>query len=156
MATREEARRFVVQNRRARFEYFIDENLEAGVVLTGSEVKSLRRGQAALADAWAGEKQGELWLFNSYIAEYTEAKNFNHEPKRPRKLLLKARERDKFLGAIRRDGATLVPLSIYFNERGIAKVDLGLARGKRKADKRETIKDRDWQRDKARLLRAKG
>lgn len=156
MATREEARRFVVQNRRARFEYFIDENLEAGVVLTGSEVKSLRRGQAALADAWAGEKQGELWLFNSYIAEYTEAKNFNHEPKRPRKLLLKARERDKFLGAIRRDGATLVPLSIYFNERGIAKVDLGLARGKRKADKRETIKDRDWQRDKARLLRDKG
>jgi len=156
MATREEARRFVVQNRRARFEYFIDENLEAGVVLTGSEVKSLRRGQAALVDAWAGEKQGELWLFNSYIAEYTEAKNFNHEPKRPRKLLLKARERDKFLGAIRRDGATLVPLSIYFNERGIAKVDLGLARGKRKADKRETIKDRDWQRDKARLLRAKG
>ena len=156
MATREEARRFVVQNRRARFEYFIDENLEAGVVLTGSEVKSLRRGQAALADAWAGEKQGELWLFNSYIAEYTEAKNFNHEPKRPRKLLLKARERDKFLGAIRRDGATLVPLSIYFNERGIAKVDIGLARGKRKADKRETIKDRDWQRDKARLLRAKG
>ncbi|MGE0253676.1 MAG: SsrA-binding protein SmpB [Alphaproteobacteria bacterium] len=156
MATREEARRFVVQNRRARFEYFIDDNLEAGLVLTGSEVKSLRRGQAVLADAWAGEKDGELWLFNSYIAEYTEAKNFNHEPKRPRKLLLKARERDRLVGAIRRDGATLVPLSLYFNERGIAKIDLGLARGKRKADKRETIKDRDWQRDKARLMRDKG
>ncbi|MBM3560910.1 MAG: SsrA-binding protein SmpB [Alphaproteobacteria bacterium] len=156
MATREEAQRFVVQNRKARFEYFIDDHLEAGVVLTGSEVKSLRRGQAALADAWAGEKDGELWLFNSYIAEYTEAKNFNHEPKRPRKLLLKAREREKFVAAIRRDGATLVPLSLYFNERGIAKIDLGLAHGKRKADKRETIKDRDWQRDKARLMRDKG
>ena len=148
--------RIAAQNRKARHDFFIDDNIEAGIMLTGSEVKTLRDGRASLVDAWAGEKDGELWLFNSYIAEYTEAKNFNHEPKRPRKLLLKAREREKFVAAIRRDGATLVPLSLYFNERGIAKIDLGLARGKRKADKRETIKDRDWQRDKARLMRDKG
>ncbi|MSP49048.1 MAG: SsrA-binding protein SmpB [Alphaproteobacteria bacterium] len=143
-------------NRRARHEYFILETLEAGVMLSGTEVKSLRQGSASIAEAYAAEKDGELFLLNAYVPEYKAANRFNHEPKRPRKLLVRRRELDKLLGAVRRDGVTLVPLSIYFNERGIAKVELGLAKGKKKGDKRETEKKRDWEREKGRLMREKG
>ncbi len=156
MATRGPNGRLVAQNRRARHDYFIDENLETGVILTGTEVKSLRDGRASLQDSYAGEQAGELFLFNAYIPEYRAANRFNHETRRPRKLLVHRRELNKLLGAVRREGVTLVPLSIYFNSRGIAKVDLGLARGKRKYDKRETEKTRDWNREKARLMRDKG
>jgi SsrA-binding protein len=149
--------RSVAQNRRARFDYFIDETLEAGIVLAGTEVKSLRSGRASINESYAGEQSGELFLVNAFIPEYQLAGRWlQHETKRPRKLLLKRREMGKLLGAIRREGVTIVPLSIYFNDRGIAKVKLGLARGKRMADKRETQKERDWQRDKARLMRNKG
>jgi SsrA-binding protein len=148
--------RVAATNRRARFEYFILETLEAGVMLSGTEVKALRAGSASIAEAYAGEQDGELFLLNAYVPEYKAANRFNHEPKRPRKLLVRRRELDKLLGAVRRDGVTLVPLSIYFNERGIAKVELGLAKGKKKGDKRETEKARDWQREKSRLMRDKG
>jgi SsrA-binding protein len=145
--------RYVAQNRRARHDYLIEDTVEAGVVLQGSEVKVLRQGQASIAEAYAGETGGELFLLNANIPEYSAASHFQHEPKRPRKLLLHRKEMNRLLGAIRRDGLTLVPLSIYFNERGRAKVELGLARGKRKADKRQAERDRDWQRSRARLLR---
>jgi SsrA-binding protein len=148
--------RVVAQNRRARHDYFIDESLETGIVLAGTEVKALRAGRASLQDAYAGELEGDLYLFNAYIPEYTPANRFNHETRRPRRLLVHRRERDRLLGAVRRDGVTLVPLSIYFNPRGFAKVDLGIARGKRKVDKRESEKARDWQREKSRLMREKG
>lgn len=141
------------QNRKARHDFSIEDNMEAGIVLTGSEVKSLRQGKGSLVDAWAGERDGELWMFNCYIPEYAPARNFGHEERRPRKLLVHARERDRLLMSIQREGATLVPLSIYFNNRGIAKVDLGIATGKRQYDKRQTEKKRDWERQKARLIR---
>lgn len=144
------------QNRRARHDYFILSTLEAGIMLSGTEVKSLRAGSASIAEAYAGEQGGELFLLNAYVPEYKAANRFNHEPKRPRKLLVKRRELDKLLGAVKRDGVTLVPLSIYFNERGIAKVELGLGKGKKKGDKRESEKKKDWQREKGRLLRDKG
>ena len=150
------ADRYAAQNRRARHEYFIEDTVEAGLVLHGSEVKVLRQGQASIAEAYANESAGELFLVNANIPEYAAAKHFSHEPRRPRKLLLHRKEMAKLLGAIRREGMTLVPLSIYFNERGRAKVELGLAHGKRKADKRQAEKERDWQRDKARLMRARG
>ncbi|MCC6468753.1 MAG: SsrA-binding protein SmpB [Alphaproteobacteria bacterium] len=155
-ADRENARRFAAQNRRARHDYQIDSTLEAGIMLLGTEVKSLRAGKASLGESWAGEKDGDLYLLNANIPEYAAANQFNHEPKRPRKLLVHKRERAKLMAAIKREGMTLVPLSLYFNPRGIAKVELGLAKGKKKGDKRESSKQRDWQRDKARLLRAKG
>lgn len=144
----------VAVNRRARFDYEITDEVEAGLVLTGTEVKSLRRGTVNLTDAYAGPKEGALWLFNLHIGEYPNApRRFQHEPTRPRKLLLKKREIDRLLGAVKREGMTLVPLSLFFNRRGIAKLSLGLGKGKRKADKRETIKQRDWDRRKARVLR---
>ena len=149
-------RRVVAQNRKARHNYFIDSTLEAGIMLLGTEVKSLRTGQASLSDSYAGEKDGELYLINSHIPEYRAANRFNHEPRRPRKLLLKRRELDRILGSIRREGATAVPLSIYFNERGMAKIELGLAHGKKKHEKRETQKQREWNREKSRVLRARG
>ena len=149
-------RRVVAQNRKARHNYFIDSTLEAGVMLLGTEVKSLRTGQASLNDAYAGERDGELFLINSHIPEYTAANRFNHEPRRPRKLLLKRRELDRIMGAIRREGATAVPLSIYFNERGMAKVELGIAHGKKKHEKRESQKEREWNRQKGRVMRARG
>ena len=153
----DEAGRTVAQNRRARFDYFIDETLEAGIVLAGTEVKSLRSGRASINEAYAGEQAGELFLLNAFIPEYLQAGRWlQHETKRPRTLLVKKRELAKLLSAIRRDGVTIVPLAVYFNVRGIAKVRLGLARGKRKSDKRETEKERDWQRDKARLMRDRG
>ena len=149
-------RQTVAQNRKATHEYFIEEHVEAGLQLMGSEVKSLRAGKASIGEAYAGEYRGEIWLTNAHIAEYAPANRFGHDPKRPRKLLVHKRERDRLLGQVRKDGYTLVPLSIYFNERGIAKLDLGLAKGKKKADKRESVKQRDWQRQKARLMREKG
>lgn len=149
--------RQVAQNRRARFDYFIEDTLEAGIMLAGTEVKSLRAGRASISESYAGEKAGELFLFNAHIPEYQLAgRHLQHELRRPRKLLVKRRELNKLLGSIRREGVTIVPISVYFNDRGIAKVQLGLAKGKRKVDKRETEKQRDWQRDKARLMREKG
>lgn len=149
------ADQFVAQNRRARHDYLIEDTLEAGLVLRGSEVKVLRRGQASIAEAYADEEGGELYLVNANIPEYAAAAKFGHEPRRPRKLLLHRKEMNRLLGAIRRQGVTLVPLSIYFNAQGRAKVALGLARGKRKADRRDAEKARDWQRDRARILRAR-
>jgi SsrA-binding protein len=148
--------RIAAQNRKARHDYLIEDKIEAGIALAGSEVKSLREGKASIVDAFAGEKNGELYLMNAYIPEYAPARHFGHEPKRARKLLVHRRERNKLLGAVAREGMTLVPLSIYFNARGVAKVELALARGKHKADKRAAIKERDWQRQRARLMREKG
>ena len=149
--------RFVAQNRRARHDYFIEETLEAGIALAGSEVKSLRGGHASIQEAYASERGGELWLLNAFVPEYKMAsERLNHEPRRPRKLLVHRKELGRLMGQVKREGVTIVPLSIYFNERGRAKVELGLARGKKKADKREAEKTRDWQRDKARIMRNKG
>ena len=151
------AYKIAAQNRRARFDYAIEETMEAGVMLMGSEVKSLRFGKASITEAFAGEMQGpdanQIFLFNANIPEYLEANRFNHEPKRPRKLLLHRKQINKLLGAIRRKGMTIVPMQIYFNAKGMAKVEIGLAKGKKNVDKRETIKERDWQRDKARILK---
>jgi len=149
-------RKMVAQNRKARHNYFIDEVLEAGIMLAGTEVKSLRQGKATIVDAYASDKGGEIWLYNVNIPEYDSAGYTRHEEKRARKLLLKKREIDKLVGAVQREGITLVPLSIYFNPRGIAKVELGLARGKKTYDKRETVKKREWNKQQARLLRERG
>jgi len=149
------ADRYVAQNRRARHDYLIEDTLEAGVVLQGTEVKVLRQGQASIAEAYAIERDGALYLVNAHIPEYKSARQ-NHEPGRPRKLLLHRKEQDKLRGLIKREGMTIVPLGIYFNARGLAKCELGLAKGKKKADKREAEKTRDWERDKARLMREKG
>ena len=146
----------VAENRRARFDYFLEEFFEAGVALAGTEVKSLRTGQGNIADSYAELKDGEVWLINANIPEFSHGNRFNHEPKRPRKLLLKAREIKKLTGAVQRGGFTLIPMQIYFNERNRAKVELALARGKKLHDKRETTKEREWARDKARLLRDRG
>jgi SsrA-binding protein len=145
----------VAQNRKARHNYFIEDTVEAGLQLLGSEVKSLRGGRASIGEAFAVEKDGELFLINAHIPEYEAANRFNHAPKRPRKLLLRKREVERLRGRISREGMTVVPLSIYFNPRGIAKCQLGIAKGKRMIDKRETIKERDWQREQARLMRAR-
>ncbi len=145
--------RVVADNRKARHDYFIDETLEAGIMLTGTEVKSLREGRASIREAYATGKDGEIVLVNSHIAVYRAGNRFNHEPLRPRKLLLRNREIARLIGAIQREGITLVPLSLYFNERGLVKVRLGVARGKRQYDKREVAKARDWERQKGRLLR---
>lgn len=149
-------KKIVAENRRARFDYFIDQVFEAGIVLTGTEVKSLRFGEGSIAESYAEVKDEEIWLINSNVPEFSHGNRFNHEPKRPRKLLLKEREIAKMHGAVAREGMTLVPLSIYFNGRGRAKVELALARGKKAHDKRETIKERDWKREQSRLLRQHG
>ena len=144
------------ENRKARHNYFIDDTLEAGVMLVGTEVKSLREGRSDISESYASERGGELWLVNAYIPEYSGGNQFNHEPRRARKLLLHRREIDKFAAATKREGATVVALKVYFNERGRAKVLLGLARGKKQHDKRASIKERDWKREQGRLLRDRG
>jgi SsrA-binding protein len=146
----------VAENRRARFDYFIDERLEAGIQLAGTEVKSLRVGEGSIAESYATVTGEEVWLINSSIPEYSHGNRLNHQPRRPRKLLLKAREIAKLQGAVTREGLTLVPLSIYFNSSGRAKVELAIARGKKAHDKRDTIKERDWKREQQRLLRKHG
>jgi SsrA-binding protein len=146
----------VADNRKARFNYEIGDVFEAGIALTGTEVKSLRLGKANIAESYAAGRDGELWLYNSNIPEYQQASRFNHPPKRPRKLLLHRREIHKLIGAVERDGMTLVPLKLYFNEKGRAKIEMAVARGKKLHDKRETEKKRSWDRERGRLLRAKG
>jgi SsrA-binding protein len=153
---RERAIKVVADNRKARFHYEIGDVYEAGIALTGTEVKSLRQGKATIAESYAAERDGELWLYNAHIPEYLQANRFNHFPRRPRKLLLHAREVNKLRAAVEREGMTLVPLKLYFNPRGRAKVELAVARGKKLHDKRETEKQRSWQRERARLMRDKG
>ncbi|MCL4673819.1 MAG: SsrA-binding protein SmpB [Sphingomonadaceae bacterium] len=146
----------VAENRRARFDYAVEDKFEAGLMLQGTEVKALRAGEATIADSYAEVRGGEVWLVNANIPEFSHGNRFNHEPKRPRKLLLHEREIAKLTGAVERKGMTLVPLSIYFNGRGRAKVELALAKGRQAQDKRDYIKDRDWKRDKARIMRERG
>jgi len=153
---KEDGFKIIADNRKARYAYAIDEVLEAGIMLMGSEVKSLRSGKTTIGESYAHAKDGELWLVNSYIPEYTQASRFNHEPKRPRKLLVHKREATRLAAAIQREGMTLIPLKLYFNAKGKCKIEIGVAKGKKLHDKRATEKDRDWQRDKARLIRAKG
>ncbi|OYX87826.1 MAG: SsrA-binding protein [Rhizobiales bacterium 17-65-6] len=149
-------RKVVADNRRARFDYDLGEVFEAGIALTGTEVKSLRNGKATVGESYAAAKAGEMWLYNAYIPEYLEANRFNHETRRPRKLLLKKRQISKLAHAVEREGMTVVPLKIYFNEQGRAKVEVALAKGRKAHDKREAVKERDWSRDKARLMRDRG
>ncbi|MFN4239533.1 MAG: SsrA-binding protein SmpB [Erythrobacter cryptus] len=148
--------KIVAENRRARFDYHVEDVFEAGLVLQGTEVKALRAGEASIAESYAEVRDGEVWLVNANIPEYSHGNRLNHEPRRPRKLLLHAREVNRLLGAVERKGMTLVPLSIYFNRTGRAKVELALAKGKQTHDKRAAIKERDWKRDKARLMRERG
>ena len=145
-------RTVVAQNRKARFNYFIEETFEAGLQLTGTEVKSLRGGRSTIAESYVTEQGGEAWLVNANIPMYASGNRFNHEPKRARKLLLHKAQISKLIGAIQREGRTVVPLQVYFNERGRAKIEIALAKGKQAHDKRQTIKDRDWQRQRSRLL----
>ena len=146
----------VAENRRARFDYYIEDKFEAGLALHGTEVKALRAGEASIAESYAEVRDGEVWLVNANIPEYSHGNRLNHEPRRPRKLLFHAREIERLLGAVERKGMRLVPLSIYFNAPGGARVELALAKGKQAHDKRQSIKERDWKRDKARLMREKG
>jgi SsrA-binding protein len=148
--------KIAADNRKARHNYFIEETVEAGVMLTGTEIKSLRGGHATIGESYAQSKDGEIFLVNAYIPEYTEGNRFNHEPRRVRKLLLHKRQIAKLSQAIERQGMTLIPLKIIFNAKGRAKVELGLAKGKKLHDKRDTEKARDWEREKGRLMRQKG
>ena len=156
MSTGKAPKRLIAQNRKARHDYFIDEELEAGIVLTGTEVKSLREGKVSIQEAYVSESAGELWLQGAHIQEYGAGNRFNHDPLRYRKMLLKKREIARFLGRVKTKGVTIVPLCMYFNEKGVAKVTLGLARGKKDVDKRQSIKERDWKRDKARIMARDG
>jgi SsrA-binding protein len=158
MAEKKPERRFkiVAENRKARFNYEICEVFEAGIALSGTEVKSLRGGKATIAESYADSRDGEIWLINANIPEYLQANRYNHLPKRPRKLLLHKRQINRLAGAIEREGMTLVPLKLYFNDKGRAKIEIALARGKKLHDKRETEKKRSWDREKGRLLREKG
>jgi SsrA-binding protein len=149
-------KKVVADNRRARFDYAIDEVFEAGIALTGTEVKSLRFGDGSISDSYAEVKNGEVWLVNSHVPEFSHGNRYNHEPRRLRKLLLSAREIRKLHGAVARDGMTLVPLTVYFNSQGRAKVELALAKGRKAHDKREHIKERDWKREQGRILRDRG
>ena len=146
----------IAQNRKARYDYFIEDTLEVGLVLEGTEVKSLRAGRASLGDSYAEARDGEMFLLNANIARYPAANRQNHDPMRVRKLLLHRREIARLSGLVQRQGYTLVPLSLYFNDRGRAKIELGIARGRRQHDKREREKERSWQREKGRLMRARG
>ena len=149
-------KKVVAENRRARFDYAIEQVFEAGIALQGTEVKSLRFGEGTIAESYAEVKGNEVWLINSNIPEFSHGNRHNHEPRRPRKLLLNGREINKMHAGVMRQGMTLVPLSVYFNNRGRAKVELALAKGKKAHDKRESIKERDWKRDKARLMKDRG
>lgn len=149
-------KKIVAENRKARFNYEIIDTFEAGLVLKGTEVKSLREGKANIAESYASDEDGEMWLINSYLPEYLQANRFNHEPRRRRKLLMTKREINRLRAAISREGMTLVPLKIYFNDQGRAKMELALGKGKKLHDKRETEKARDWNREKSRLLKDRG
>jgi SsrA-binding protein len=148
--------KIIAENRKARFNYEIGEVVEAGIALTGTEVKSLRQGKATIAESYADAKNGEIWLVNANIPEYLQASRFNHAPKRPRKLLLHRRQIDKLAAAVERAGMTIIPLKMFFNEKGRAKIEIALGRGKKLHDKRETEKKRSWEREKGRLMRLKG
>ena len=148
--------KLIAENRRARYDYFIEEVFEAGLVLTGSEVKSLREGRANIAESYASAEGEAIILINADIPPFKHGNRFNHEPRRPRKLLLHKKEIGKMMGAVNREGQTLIPLKLYFNEKGLAKLEVGIAKGKKLHDKREAAADRDWARDKARLMRDKG
>lgn len=155
-AKSKDGRKIVAENRRARRDYFIDEVIEAGIMLTGTEVKALREGQANIAESYASPEEGGIWLINANIPEYSAGNRENHEPKRRRKLLLHKREIARLTQAVERKGFTIAPLKLYFNDRGIAKLELGLAKGKKLHDKRDTEKNRDWSRQQQRLLRDRG
>jgi SsrA-binding protein len=148
--------KLIAENRRARFDYFLEETFEAGISLTGSEVKSLRLGKANIAESYASADGDEITLVNAYIPEYGPANRFNHEPRRPRKLLLHRRQIDKLTGAVRREGRTIIPTRLYWNDKGLAKLELALAKGKSAPDKRQTEAARDWKREQGRLLRERG
>ena len=148
--------KLIAENRRARFDYFLDETVEAGLVLTGTEVKSLRNGRANIAESYASVEGREIVLINADIPPYAGGNRFNHEPRRPRKLLLHKKEVNKLIGAVQREGRTLIPTRLYWNDKGLAKLQIALAKGKKAHDKREATAERDWQRDKARLMRDKG
>ena len=156
MATKAPERKVVADNRRARFNYEIGEVVEAGIALTGTEVQALRQGRATIAESYADARHGEIWLVNANIPEYPQGGRFNHAPKRMRKLLLHRRQINKLAGAVEREGMTLIPLRLYFNEKGRAKLEVALARGKKLHDKRETERKRSWERERGRLMRAKG
>jgi SsrA-binding protein len=148
--------KLIAENRRARYDYFLEETFEAGIMLTGTEVKSLRNGRANIAESYASVEGNDVVLINADIPPYAQANRFNHEPRRHRKLLLHRKQLDKLIGAVRRDGRTIIPTKLYWNDKGLAKLELALATGKKNHDKREATAARDWQRDKARLLRDKG
>ena len=153
---KDDGRRIIAENRRARHDYAIEDVVEAGLVLTGTEVKALREGKATIAESYASPEGGAIYLINANIPEYSGGNRQNHEPKRPRKLLLHAREIARLSQAVERKGYTLAPLRLYFNDRGIAKIEIGLALGRKAHDKREVVKERDWSRQKQRLLRDRG
>ncbi len=146
----------IAENRRARFDYFLEQTFEAGLSLTGSEVKSLRNGRANIAESYAAVEGDQIMLVNADIPPYAQANRFNHEPRRPRKLLLHRKEIERLIGAVQRDGRTLVPTKLYWNDKGMAKLEIALAKGKKAHDKREAAAERDWQRDKARLMKDHG
>jgi SsrA-binding protein len=148
--------KLIAENRRARYDYFLDDAVEAGLALTGTEVKSLRVGRANIAESYAAVENGEIVLINADIPPYAGGNRFNHEPRRPRKLLLHKKQIGKLIGAVQREGRTIIPTKLYWNDKGIAKLEIALAKGKKEHDKREATADRDWQRDKARLMRDKG
>jgi SsrA-binding protein len=152
----EQPRKLIADNKRARFDYLIEDVYEAGLVLSGTEVKSLRLGRANIAESYASPENGEVWLINAYIPEYGPASRFNHEPRRKRKLLLKEREINKLFGAVDRDGRTVVPLKLFFNERGMVKLEIALAKGKKAHDKRDSTKEREWKVEQGRLMRDRG
>jgi SsrA-binding protein len=150
------ASNLIAENRRARFDYFLDETMEAGLVLTGTEVKSLRNGRANIAESYASVEGNEIVLINADIPPYAGGNRFNHEPRRPRKLLLKRKQISRLIGAVQREGRTIIPTKLYWSDKGIAKLEISLAKGKKLHDKREAVAERDWQRDKARLMRDRG
>lgn len=156
MSKEKPKQKLVAENRRARFDYYIEDTIEAGIMLVGTEVKSLRQGKGNIAESYASVEDSELWLINSHIPEYFQANKYNHEERRKRKLLVKFRELSRLYQSTQREGMTLVPLRMYFNEKGIIKLELGIAKGKKLHDKRETSQKRDWNRQKSRLMRDRG